>query len=60
MSVAWQKLRVPLMERLALADMAERSGKTEEEMLACIIRDAVKRKLANDKPKPEGADDEHN
>ena len=46
MSVSWQKLRVPLMERLALADMAERRGVSEEELLAALIRDAVKRDLA--------------
>ena len=44
-NVGWQKLQVPLMERLALADMAERKGKRDEELLADIIREAVRREL---------------
>jgi hypothetical protein len=44
--IEWQKLRVPLMERLALADMAGRCGKSEDELLAEIIRAAVKTELA--------------
>lgn len=59
MSVSWQKLRVPLMERLALMDMAERLGKSEEDTLKLIIRDAVKRNLASEKRKPEGVQNEH-
>ena len=46
MSVSWQKLRVPLMERLALADLAQRWGESEEETLARIIREAVRRECA--------------
>lgn len=38
----WQKLRVPLLERLALLDLAERRGESEEEALKRIIRDAVR------------------
>ena len=43
MTVGWQKIRVPLLERLALLDLAERRGQTEEEALSRIIREAVKR-----------------
>jgi hypothetical protein len=57
MSVSWQKLRVPLMERLALADMAERLGKSEEDTLKLIIREAVKRDLASDKPRSQAVPD---
>jgi hypothetical protein len=42
----WQKVRIPLMERLALADMAERRGVSEEQMLSDVIRQAVKHDLA--------------
>jgi hypothetical protein len=54
MTVNWQKLRVPLMERLALAEMAEKRGKSEEELLAELIREAVKRDLVHgcDRPSP--------
>ncbi len=45
MTIGWQKLRVPLMERLALADMALRRGQSEEELLAGLIREAVKQEL---------------
>jgi len=41
-SMEWQKLRVPLLERLALLDLAERRGESEEETLKRIIRDAVR------------------
>ncbi|HUX23648.1 MAG TPA: hypothetical protein VMV87_03445 [Burkholderiales bacterium] len=44
--VGWQRLRVPLMERLALDDMASRRGESEEEALARLIREAVMRDLA--------------
>lgn len=46
MAAGWQKVQIPLMERLALADMAERQGKSDEQTLAEIIRDAVRRECA--------------
>ncbi len=45
MSIGWQKLRVPIMERLALADMAARRDRSEEEMLVELIREGVKADL---------------
>ena len=45
-SMTWQKLRVPVMEKLALTDMAVRHGKSEEDLLAELIREAVKRDLS--------------
>ena len=41
-STEWQKVRIPLLERLALLDLAERRGETEEEALQRIIREAVR------------------
>jgi len=38
----WQKVRVPLLERLALLDLAERRGETEEQALKRVIREAVR------------------
>jgi len=49
MGVTWQRLRVPLLERLALADLAQRRGQTEEETLAAVIREAVMRECAGGK-----------
>ncbi len=46
MSVNWQRIRIPLMERLALADMATRRNKSEREVLVELICEAVKRELA--------------
>ncbi len=46
MTAGWQKVEIPLMERLALADMAERQGKSDEQTLAEIIREAVRRECA--------------
>ena len=46
MPVGWQKLRVPIMERLSLLDMAMRRNESEEETLARIIREAVWRECA--------------
>ena len=43
MSVGWQRLRVPMLERLALLDLALRRGLNEEETLARCIRDAVRK-----------------
>lgn len=47
MTVVWQKIRLPLLERLALADLAERRGQSEEYTLAQLVREAVKAELAN-------------
>jgi len=38
-------VRIPPMERVALADMAFRLGQKETDLLATIIRDAVRRDL---------------
>ncbi len=38
-----QKVHVPMLERLALADLAQRRGESEEQTLASIIREAVRR-----------------
>ena len=45
MGVSWQKLRVPLLERLVLAEVAERLGMTEEEALRKAIRELARREL---------------
>jgi len=52
MGVTWQRLRVPLLERLALADLAQRRGQTEEEALASVIREAVMRECAGGEATP--------
>jgi hypothetical protein len=52
MTTGLQKLCVPPMGRLALADMAQRRGRLEEEVLADIIRDAVKRELSAPDARP--------
>ena len=52
MSVSWQKLRVPLLERLALLDLAERRGETEEEALARLIHEAVAAECVRETTKP--------
>lgn len=52
MGVTWQRLRVPLLERLALADLAQRRGQTEEETLAAVIREAVMRECEKRIPTP--------
>jgi len=63
MTVGLQKLRVPLLERLALADMALRRGESEEECLARIIHEAVWLECARDasevksRPKEESVSD---
>jgi len=38
----YQRMRVPVLERLALLALAEQRGVSEEEALVAIIRDAVK------------------
>jgi hypothetical protein len=48
MSVGWQRIRLPLLERLALAELAERRGKSEEAILCKLVRDAVKAELAKE------------
>jgi hypothetical protein len=45
MSVSWQRLRLPLLERLALAELAEKRGQSEESILAQLVREAVKVEL---------------
>jgi hypothetical protein len=50
MTVGWQKLRVPLLERLALADLAQRRGESEEATLARVIREAVQRECLDQRP----------
>jgi hypothetical protein len=45
MSVSWQRLRVPLLERLVLLEIAERTGRTEEEVLCEAIRELARREL---------------
>lgn len=46
MTVGWQRLRLPLMERLALAELAEKRNQSEEEVLAQLVREEVKRSLS--------------
>ena len=43
-----KRVHVPVLERLALADLADRRGETEEQALARIIRDAVRRECTSD------------
>ena len=45
MSVGWQRLRVPILERLVLLEIAERMGRTEEEVLREAIRELARREL---------------
>ena len=45
MTVGWQRIRLPLMERLALAELAEKRREPEEAVLAQLVREAVKREL---------------
>ena len=47
MTASWQKIRLPILERLAVADLADRLGKSEEDILIQLIRDAVKREIAS-------------
>ena len=41
-TTVYQRMRVPVLERLALLALAEQRGVSEEEALVAIIRDAVK------------------
>lgn len=52
MSVGWQKVRIPLMERLALLDLAERQEASEEAVLVALIRQAVKAELVAEQAAP--------
>ncbi len=58
MTVGWQRIRLPLMERLALAELAEKRREPEEAVLAQLVRDAVKRELSTEPApaaEPQGA-----
>lgn len=57
MTVSWQRIRIPLVERLALLDLAERRGQTEEETLSQIIREAVRRECLKSSEDHEEATD---
>ena len=52
MTVGWQRIRLPLMERLALAELAERRQEPEETVLARLVREAVKRELTAEPAQP--------
>lgn len=39
------RITVPLLIRVALAELAERWGKTESETLELLIREAIRREL---------------
>lgn len=58
MTVGWQRIRLPLMERLALAELAEKRQEPEETVLAQLVREAVKRELTTEPTpatEPQGA-----
>jgi len=44
-NTVYQRLRVPVLERLALRTLAEQWGVTEEDAFATIVRDAVMREV---------------
>jgi len=44
-TLTWQKVRVPPVERLILADLAARWGQSDEDALVRIIREAAQREL---------------
>jgi plasmid stability protein len=50
MSASVQKVRVPWLERLALLDLSEQRGQSEEETLRDIIRAAIRREVGKDAP----------
>jgi hypothetical protein len=50
MSVGWQKIRVPLLERLVLLDLATRWDVSEEEALRRVIADAARREVLAERP----------
>ena len=43
----WQPLRIPLIERTVLNELAERAGKTDEEFITELIRRAAVRHAAS-------------
>lgn len=45
MSVALQQVRIPLLIRVVLTELAERRGQSEEQVLEDLIRDAVRQEL---------------
>jgi predicted transcriptional regulator len=53
MSVGWQKLRVPLLERLVLLEIAERTNRTKEEVLREAIRELARRELLRESERGE-------
>ena len=50
MGVGWQKIRVPLLERLVLLDLATRWDVSEEEALRRVIADAARREVLAERP----------
>ena len=54
MSTQLHRVRVPLLERLALADMARRRGETEEDTLIRLIRQEAQRVLLEAGPAENG------
>ncbi len=42
-TVRWQRVRIPPVERLVLADIAQRRGLSDEEALKAIIREAAEK-----------------
>ena len=49
----YERMRVPVLERLALLALAEQRGVSEEEALVAIIRDAVKQATRSTEPESE-------
>ena len=57
MANSLSKVEVPVLERVALAMLAENRGETENITLVRIIREAVRRELAREaKPTPRPAE----
>lgn len=42
-TIGWQRIRIPPVERVVLADLAMRRGTSDEATLAAIIREAARR-----------------
>lgn len=54
MSTGLHKVYVPLLLRVALSELAERRGQTEDKVLEDLIRDGVRRELLReDRPQAE-------
>ncbi|NPV08054.1 MAG: hypothetical protein HPY83_08840 [Anaerolineae bacterium] len=53
MSASLHQIRVPLLIRVALTELAERRQQSEDEVLESLIRDAVRRELLGEEPEPE-------